>query len=92
MPEVNETNMFVLERASDLASLTLPTEDVENDEDKSDEVPSELLIPDSIPEIDENSTDDDQDDLLPIVEVSKSESHIKNSNPASDAIVKYPVR
>ncbi|KAI8118818.1 hypothetical protein CVS40_9541 [Lucilia cuprina] len=85
MPEVNESNLFVLERASDLASLTLPTEDGENDEDKSDEIPSELLIPDSIPEIDENSTDDEQDDLLPVVQVSKSETHIKNSLPASDA-------
>ncbi|XP_023297338.2 uncharacterized protein LOC111679964 [Lucilia cuprina] len=89
MPEVNESNLFVLERASDLASLTLPTEDGENDEDKSDEIPSELLIPDSIPEIDENSTDDEQDDLLPVVQVSKSETHIKNSLPASDASVKY---
>ncbi|XP_037811453.1 uncharacterized protein LOC119603485 isoform X2 [Lucilia sericata] len=89
MPEVNESNLFVLERASDLASLTLPTEDGDNDEDKSDEIPSELLIPDSIPEIDENSTDDEQDDLLPVVQVSKSETHIKNSLPASDASVKY---
>lgn len=90
MPEVNETNMFVLERAGDLASLTLPTEDGDNDEDKSDEVPSELLIPDPIPEIDENSTDDDQDDLLPVVEISKTGTHLKNSNPAtSDSLVKY---
>ncbi|XP_065362991.1 uncharacterized protein LOC135956428 [Calliphora vicina] len=89
MPEVNETNLFVLERASDLASLTLPTEDGDNDEDKSDEIPSELLIPDSIPEIDENSTDDDQDDLLPVVQVSKSESHIKKSHNNTDTSVKY---
>lgn len=80
MPEVNETNMFLLERASDLASLTSPTEDGENDEDKSDEVPSELLIPDSIPEIDENSTDEEeQDDLMPIVRTSKSETLVQSS-------------
>lgn len=90
MPDVNETNMFVLERASDLASLTSPTEDPDNDDDKSDEVPSELLLPDSIPEIDENSSDDEHDDLLPVVQVSKSETHLKNSNPAKNsAVVKY---
>lgn len=86
MPEVNETNMFLLERASDLASLTSPTEDAENDEDKSDEVPSELLIPDSIPEIDENSTDEEeQDDLMPIVRTSKSETHVQSATSSQAA-------
>ncbi|XP_073830779.1 uncharacterized protein [Musca autumnalis] len=87
MPEVNETNMFLLERASDLASLTLPTEDAENDEDKSDEVPSELLIPDSIPEIDENSTDEEQDDLMPIIKTSQLKEETPVPSPSST--VKY---
>uniref|UniRef100_A0A1L8EIS3 Uncharacterized protein n=2 Tax=Haematobia irritans TaxID=7368 RepID=A0A1L8EIS3_HAEIR len=87
LPEVNETNMFLLERASDLASLTLPTEDGENDEDKSDEVPSELLIPDPIPEIDENSTDEDQDDLMPVVNPSIGTK--KSTNLEGPAVI-YP--
>ncbi|XP_061402234.1 uncharacterized protein LOC133338067 [Musca vetustissima] len=92
MPEVNETNMFLLERASDLASFTSPTEDLENDEDKSDEVPSELLIPDSIPEIDENSTDEDQDDLMPIVKSThlREETPVPSSSSAiATSTVKY---
>lgn len=70
MLDVNESNLFVLERASDLASVTTVTEDVDNEEDKSDEVPSELLLPDTIPEIDDNSTDDEHDDLLPLVKTT----------------------
>ncbi|XP_019892532.2 uncharacterized protein LOC101901423 [Musca domestica] len=90
MPEVNETNLFLLERASDLASLTSPTEDLENDEDKSDEVPSELLIPDSIPEIDENSTDEEQDDLMPIIKSSqlREETPVPSSSTTATT-VKY---
>lgn len=89
LPEVNDTNMFLLERASDLASLTLPTEDPDNDEEKSDEVPSELLLPDQIPEIDENSTDDEEhDDLLPLVKGSKSKSQL-NQSANNLELVKY---
>ncbi|XP_059222712.1 uncharacterized protein LOC106095128 [Stomoxys calcitrans] len=91
MPEVNETNMFLLERASDLASLTSPTEDGENEEDKSDEVPSELLIPDPIPEIDENSTDEEQDDLMPIVRSPAPPpiTDSKNAKMSASSTVKY---
>lgn len=56
LPEVNESNMSVLECASDQSSGALPAEE---SEEKSEEIPSFLMIPDCIPEIDENSTDDD---------------------------------
>lgn len=56
LPEVNESNMSLLERASDQATVALPAEE---GEEKSEEIPSFLMIPDCIPEIDENSTDDD---------------------------------
>lgn len=79
MPEVNDSNLFVLERASDLASIATITEDGENDadEENSDEVPSELLLPDTIPEIDDenNSTDYENDDLMP----STSMLHLSSS-------------
>ncbi|XP_055843934.1 uncharacterized protein LOC129910537 isoform X2 [Episyrphus balteatus] len=56
LPEVNESNMSLLERASDQSSVALPAEE---GEEKSEEIPSFLMIPDCIPEIDENSTDED---------------------------------
>ncbi|EDX16209.1 GD15028 [Drosophila simulans] len=37
----------------------------EDDDDRSDDIPSELLIPDAIPEIDEHSTDEDEE-LAPL--------------------------
>ncbi|XP_032594272.1 uncharacterized protein LOC6565037 isoform X2 [Drosophila grimshawi] len=75
MPDVNESNLFVLERASDVATISSPTDadgvgDNDDDDDRSDDIPSELLIPDSIPEIDEHSTDED-DELVPLVSQSK---------------------
>ncbi|KAH8286632.1 hypothetical protein KR018_002626 [Drosophila ironensis] len=69
LPDVNESNLFVLQRASDVATISSPTEtndgDLKDDDDGSDDIPSELLIPDVIPEIDEHSTDED-DDLAPL--------------------------
>ncbi|XP_020803680.1 uncharacterized protein LOC110180361 [Drosophila serrata] len=66
LPDVNETNLFVLERASDVATISSPTDaNDEEDDERSDDIPSELLIPDVIPEIDEHSTDED-DDLAPL--------------------------
>lgn len=66
LPDVNESNLFVLERASDVATISSPTDaNDEDDDDRSDDVPSELLIPDAIPEIDEQSTDED-DELAPL--------------------------
>ncbi|XP_023176709.1 uncharacterized protein LOC111603383 [Drosophila hydei] len=69
MPDVNESNLFVLERASDVATISSPTDadgvGDADDDDRSDDVPSELLIPDCIPEIDEHSTDED-DELVPL--------------------------
>lgn len=56
LPEVNESNMSVLEHASDQSIAALPAEE---GEEKSEEIPSFLMIPDCIPEIDENSTDED---------------------------------
>ncbi|BFG01955.1 uncharacterized protein DMAD_01590 [Drosophila madeirensis] len=66
LPDVNESNLFVLERASDVATISSPTDVEEEEEDeRSDDIPSELLIPDVIPEIDEHSTDED-DELAPL--------------------------
>ncbi|EDX18558.1 uncharacterized protein LOC6726623 [Drosophila simulans] len=66
LPDVNESNLFVLERASDVATISSPTDaNDEDDDDRSDDIPSELLIPDAIPEIDEHSTDED-DELAPL--------------------------
>lgn len=74
LPDCNESNMFVLERASDVAMISSPPdaalggvrdEDDDDEEECSDDIPAELLIPDVIPEIDENSTDED-DDLVPL--------------------------
>ncbi|EDW65247.1 uncharacterized protein [Drosophila virilis] len=75
MPDVNESNLFVLERASDVATISSPTDADgvgEGDDDEcSDDIPSELLIPDSIPEIDEHSTDED-DELVPLSQPKQS--------------------
>lgn len=66
LPDVNESNLFVLERASDVATISSPTDaNDEEDDEGSDDIPSELLIPDVIPEIDEHSTDED-DELAPL--------------------------
>ncbi|XP_037724262.1 uncharacterized protein LOC119556282 [Drosophila subpulchrella] len=62
LPDVNESNLFVLELASDVATISSPTDaNDEEDDERSDDIPSELLIPDVIPEIDEHSTDEDDD-------------------------------
>lgn len=61
LPEVNESNLFVLQRASDQAIIN-PTAGEE--EEKSDEIPADLLIPDSIPEIDEHSDSSDDELVL----------------------------
>ncbi|XP_055371059.1 inhibitor of growth protein 1 homolog isoform X2 [Condylostylus longicornis] len=60
LPEVNDTNRFVLDKAGDEAIIT-PTG---NEEDKSDEIPPDLMIPGTIPEINENSDSSDDDLLL----------------------------
>uniref|UniRef100_A0A1B0B8G1 Protein with signal anchor n=1 Tax=Glossina palpalis gambiensis TaxID=67801 RepID=A0A1B0B8G1_9MUSC len=89
MPDVNESNLFVLERACDLASITAATEDIDNEEDKSDEVPSELLLADTIPEIDDNSdTDDEHDDLLPLIKTTKSKLN-KHGAPQTDESIEF---
>ena len=85
---MNESNLFVLERAGDLASLSSRTEDADAEE-KSDEIPSELLIPDSIPEIDET---DEDDDLIPIAkdesatktEIQFKKKHFKRNSSLSN--------
>lgn len=77
LPDTSSNNLVLLARASDQASYSLKTEDiddkVDDDDDASngsDDIPSELLIPDSIPELNENSTDDD-DDLMPVINVDE---------------------
>lgn len=81
MPEVNESNLFVLQNAGEKAVLLTATQP---DEEKIEEleIPTELLIRDTIPEIEENSDsysddDDDNDDCLltgPAVTVAKQSS------------------
>ncbi|XP_055912494.1 uncharacterized protein LOC129946365 isoform X2 [Eupeodes corollae] len=90
LPEVNESNMSLLERASDQSSAALPAEE---GEEKSEEIPSFLMIPDCIPEIDENSTD--EDDALGIgvpdeiiernrsAEIEFKKSHFKKDSSVS---------
>ncbi|XP_060664800.1 reticulophagy regulator 2 [Drosophila nasuta] len=82
MPDVNDANLFVLERASDVATISSPIDadgmgdDIDDDE-RSDDIPSELLlIPDAIPEIDEHSTDED-DELVPL---SRTKSKTQSAN------------
>nr|XP_014101569.1 uncharacterized protein LOC106626279 [Bactrocera oleae]XP_014101577.1 uncharacterized protein LOC106626279 [Bactrocera oleae]XP_036231930.1 uncharacterized protein LOC106626279 [Bactrocera oleae] len=75
LPETSSNNLVLLARASDQASYSLQTEDIDDNDDDdgsngSDDIPSELLIPDSIPELNENSTDDD-DDLMPVINVDE---------------------
>ncbi|KAH8419808.1 hypothetical protein KR009_002719 [Drosophila setifemur] len=73
LPDVNESNLFVLERASDVATISSPTEaNEEDDDERSDDIPSELLIPDVIPEIDEHSTDE-EDELAPLAKAKPKE-------------------
>lgn len=77
LPEETESNMFVLERASDLASLA--SSPAEENEDKSDEIPSDLLIQDSIPEINEDDSTDDE--IVKPMEFKKS--HFKKDSSFS---------
>ncbi|XP_068159034.1 uncharacterized protein [Drosophila tropicalis] len=81
LPDVNESNLFVLERASDVATISSPIEgDNDDDEDeRSDDIPSELLIPDVIPEIDEHSTDED-DELSPLTKHKAKTTATTNSS------------
>lgn len=69
--------MFVLERASDLASLASSPAD--ESEDKSDEIPSDLMIQDSIPEINEDDSTDDE--IVKPMEFKKS--HFKKDSSIS---------
>ncbi|XP_004529551.1 uncharacterized protein LOC105664458 [Ceratitis capitata] len=74
LPEKNSRNIILLDRACrDFTLHTAPTEnteDTEDEDDKSDDIPSDLLINDSIPELNENSTDD-EDDLMPLIDAEK---------------------
>ncbi|XP_002025326.2 uncharacterized protein LOC6600195 [Drosophila persimilis] len=81
LPDVNESNLFVLERASDVATISSPT-DVEEEDERSDDIPSELLIPDVIPEIDEHSTDED-DELAPLAQQRREGASVSSlaANP-----------
>ncbi|XP_046867638.1 uncharacterized protein LOC6644569 isoform X2 [Drosophila willistoni] len=82
LPDVNESNLFVLERASDVATISSPIEgdgDDDDDDERSDDIPSELLIPDVIPEIDEHSTDED-DELSPLAKHKAKTTTTTNSS------------
>ncbi|KAG4068413.1 hypothetical protein HA402_007933 [Bradysia odoriphaga] len=65
LPDVNESNLSLLQHAGDeaviLHSITSPLND---DEDKSDEIPSDLIIPDSLPEVDEQTDSSDDECLI----------------------------
>lgn len=91
LPDCNESNMFVLERASDVAIISsppdvngAPDEDDDDEEEGSDDIPAELLIPDVIPEIDENSTDE-EDDLVPLVAKGPSQQIITSDVTSSSS-------
>ncbi|KAH8317494.1 hypothetical protein KR074_006682 [Drosophila pseudoananassae] len=87
LPDVNESNLFVLERASDVATISSPTEaNDEDDDERSDDIPSELLIPDVIPEIDEHSTDE-EDELAPLA--TKTQKNTKEEQAAEDSDMKF---
>lgn len=86
LPEVNESNLFVLQNAGEQAVLLTTTQP---DDEKSEEleIPAELLIRDTIPEIEEHtdSSSDDDDCLTgPAVTVVK-QSH-KSPRTESDEI------
>lgn len=66
-----------MERASDLASLASSPAD--ENEDKSEEIPSDLLIQDSIPEINEDDSTDDE--IVKPMEFKKS--HFKKDSSFS---------
>lgn len=63
LPDVNESNLSLLQHAGEeaviLHSVSSPLND---DDEKSDEIPSDLIIPDSLPEIDEQTDSSDDDD------------------------------
>lgn len=83
LPDVNESNLFVLERASDVATISSPTDaNDEDDDERSDDIPSELLIPDVIPEIDEHSTDED-DELAPLASKKQQQQQLEKHSAAT---------
>jgi len=65
LPDVNESNLSLLQHAGEeaviLHSISSPLND---DDDKSDEIPSDLIIPDSLPEIDEQTDSSDDECLI----------------------------
>lgn len=68
LPETSSNNLALLACASDQISYSLQTEEI--DDEESDDIPSDLIIHDCIPELNENSTDDD-DDLMPGINVDE---------------------
>ncbi|KAH8300883.1 hypothetical protein KR044_001675 [Drosophila immigrans] len=95
MPDENESNLFVLERASDVATISSPIDadaDGIDDDERSDDIPSELLlIPDAIPEIDEHSTDED-DELVPLSQSKSSKRSAAGAAQAASAHEQYEQR
>lgn len=70
---------MLLKHAGDDALILTQPSISEADDDDSDDMPSDLGIPESIPEMDEHSDDDDDDTddecLLPAAKRAKSETH-----------------
>lgn len=64
LPDVNESNLSLLQHAGEealiLHSLSSPIND---DDEKSDELPSDLIIPDSLPEVDEQTDSSDDESI-----------------------------
>lgn len=86
LPEVNESNLFVLQNAGEQAVLLTATQP---DDEKSEEleIPTELLIRDTIPEIEEHldSSSDDDDCLTGPAVTAVKQSH-KPTRTESDEI------
>ncbi|ALC42873.1 CG12576 [Drosophila busckii] len=80
LPHITDDNLFVLERASDVATLSAACVEEEDD------IPSELLISDSIPEIDEHSTDED-DELAPAKQVNKQNKRKQQQSESQEQAV-----
>lgn len=76
LPEETESNMCVLENAN-FSTASTPVDD----DDRSDEIPSDLLIQDSIPEINEDDSTDDE--IVKPLQFKKS--HFKKGSSISSS-------
>ncbi|KAJ6638580.1 hypothetical protein Bhyg_11317 [Pseudolycoriella hygida] len=88
LPDVNESNLSLLQHAGEeaviLHSISSPLND---DDEKSDELPSDLIIPDALPEIDEQT--DSSDDECLISPAAASQSQKSSTNEEMEFNVRY---